>query len=144
MKFQQLLLGFCLLICAAVSYAQIALEKNTVITITELYTGEDQQSHFKTVSIPAASKQPLGLYSQPFPVSSLMFRDFESGAIFDWHPAPQAQYIIYLEGEVEIEIGSGEKRRFKAGDILLANDLTGKGHITRTITAGKSVIVPVR
>lgn len=112
-----------------------------VMTITELYTGNDQQSHFREIEIMAETQQELGMYSQIFSTSGFMLRRFNSGATYDWHTAPQRQYIIYLEGEVEIEIGSGEKRRFKAGDILLANDLTGKGHITRTLTAGKSVIL---
>jgi len=33
----------------------------------------------------------------------------------------------------EIEAGSGEKRRFGAGDIMLADDTTGQGHITRDL-----------
>ena len=38
--------------------------------------------------------------------------------------------------------GAGKtKRVFSAGDILLANDLTGKGHITRTLTSGKSIVI---
>jgi hypothetical protein len=28
----------------------------------------------------------------------------------------------------------GEARRFYAGDLLLCDDLTGKGHVTRAIT----------
>ena len=39
----------------------------------------------------------------------------------------------HIEGEGEIEIGDGTKRRFKAGDILLAEDTTGRGHITRVL-----------
>lgn len=72
-----------------------------------------------------------------------MFRDFEKGAIFDWHTAPQPQYIIYLEGEVEVEASDGEKKIFKPGDVLFATDLTGKGHITRTLAKGRSVIVTI-
>ena len=87
------------------------------------------------------TKQPLGNYSKKYPVTGMMFRDFKKGATFDWHTAPQPQYIIYLEGEVEVETSSGEKRTFKAGDILFATDLTGKGHITKTLTDGKSIII---
>ena len=71
----------------------------------------------------------------------MMFRDFEKGSSFDWHTAPQPQYIIYLEGEVEVEASGGEKRTFSPGDVLFATDLTGKGHITRTLTKGRSAIV---
>jgi uncharacterized cupin superfamily protein len=64
-----------------------------------------------------------------------------AGAAFDWHTAPQPQYIIYLEGEVEVETSGGEKRTFKPGDILFATDLKGQGHITRTLSKGKSLVI---
>lgn len=87
------------------------------------------------------TEQELGNYSIPHPVTSIMFREFEPGRHFDWHNAPQPQYIVYLDGEVEVEIGSGEKRLFKQGDVLFASDLTGKGHISRTLTKGRSLVV---
>ena len=108
-----------------------------------LYTGEDSESHFQDVQVGVETLQPLGSYSKKFPVADLMFREFEAGNIFDWHPAPQSQYIIYLEGCVEVEVSNGEKRTFNAGDVLFADDLTGKGHVSRTLTKGRSIIVTV-
>lgn len=35
--------------------------------------------------------------------------------------------------EGEIETGDGTKKRFGPGDIMLADDLTGRGHITRAV-----------
>jgi hypothetical protein len=107
----------------------------------KLYTGVDNKSHFMEADAGIETKQPLGHYSKKYPATGLMFRDFEKGATFDWHTAPQPQYIIYLEGEVEVETSGGEKRTFKSGDILFATDLNGKGHITRTLSKGKSIIV---
>jgi hypothetical protein len=107
----------------------------------KLYTGEDNKSHFIEVDAGIETIQPLGNYSKKYPVTGLMFRDFERGAAFDWHTAPQPQYIIYLEGEVEVETSGGEKRTFKRGDILFATDLKGQGHITRTLSKGKSLVI---
>ena len=45
--------------------------------------------------------------------------------------------MITIDGEAEIEVGSGEKREFRKGDILLAEDPTGQGHQTRVL--GKKV-----
>jgi len=70
-----------------------------------------------------------------------MFRDFEAGSLYEMHNAPQPQYIIYLEGEVEVIASGGETRRFKPGDVLFATDLTGEGHVSRMLPSGKSVIV---
>lgn len=108
---------------------------------TKIYTGDDNKSYFTEIDAGHETKQPLGDYSKKLPVKGMMFRDFEKGACFDWHPAPQPQYIIYLEGEVEVEASGGEKRIFKPGDVLFAADVTGKGHISKTLTKGRSVIV---
>lgn len=108
---------------------------------TKLYTGADNKSHFMEVDAGIESKNPLGFYSKKYSAVGLMFRNFEKGASFNWHTAPQPQYIIYLEGEVEVEASGGEKRIFKSGDVLFASDLTGKGHITKTLSKGRSIIV---
>jgi quercetin dioxygenase-like cupin family protein len=52
---------------------------------------------------------------------------------WDFHTAPQKQYIILLDGEIEIETSLGEIRRFNAGEILLMEDTSGKGHKTKNI-----------
>lgn len=107
----------------------------------ELYAGEDGKSHFREINVEVETEQPLGSYSKKYPVGLMMFRKFKKGNVFDLHTAPQPQFIIYLQGEVEVETSGGDKRIFKAGDVLLANDLTGEGHITRTLTEGRSIIV---
>ena len=57
------------------------------------------------------------------------------------HTAPQPQYIIYLEGEVEVSASGGETRRFKPGNVLFATDTEGEGHVSKMITKGKSAII---
>lgn len=109
-----------------------------------LFTGSDNKSYFREDDPGVESIQPLGCYSKAFPVNELVFRTFEAGAKYDWHNAPQQQYIIYLEGEVEVEASGGEKRVFKPGDVLFATDLQGEGHLTRTLTKGRSVIVTAK
>jgi len=71
--------------------------------------------------------------SKRFTVKDLIFRETGGDYDYDFHHAPQRQFIIMLDGEIEIETSRGEKRRFRAGDILLAEDTTGKGHRTRSI-----------
>ena len=47
--------------------------------------------------------------------------------------SPRRQYTITLSGAAEIEVGDGTKQQVGPGDVLLAEDLTGKGHITRVV-----------
>ena len=55
------------------------------------------------------------------------------GYVLDWHCAPRRQYSISLSGQAEIEVGDGTIARVGPGDVVLAEDLTGQGHITRVV-----------
>ena len=55
------------------------------------------------------------------------------GYVLDWHCAPRRQYSITLSGAAEIQVGDGTVVRVGPGDVLLAEDLTGQGHITRVV-----------
>lgn len=66
----------------------------------------------------------------------MIFRETAGSYDYSWHTAPRRQYVVMLEGEVEIEIGDGTKRIFGTGEILLAEDTTGQRHISRAV-AGK-------
>lgn len=49
------------------------------------------------------------------------------------HAAPRRQWVILLRGAFEIEVSDGTRRTFRPGDLLLAEDVTGRGHTTRTV-----------
>lgn len=52
------------------------------------------------------------------------------------HNAPRRQFIVHLEGVVEVLASGGETRRFGPGDVVLAEDLEGAGHVTTWIGDG--------
>ena len=47
--------------------------------------------------------------------------------------------FFVLSGEWEVTASDGESRRFAAGDALLVEDTTGKGHSSRVISEEGSV-----
>jgi uncharacterized cupin superfamily protein len=55
------------------------------------------------------------------------------------------KFVVNLSGEVEITVSDGETRRFGPGTILLAEDVTGKGHISRGVGNAErvSIFVPL-
>jgi len=55
------------------------------------------------------------------------------GAAEDWHRAPRRMYLIVVQGMSEVTAGDGEVRRFGLGSVMLMDDTTGKGHITRAV-----------
>lgn len=66
-------------------------------------------------------------------VAGIAFRVSPPGYVLNWHCAPRRQYSISLSGHAEIEVGDGTVARIGPGDIVLAEDLTGQGHITRVV-----------
>ena len=103
--------------------------------ITRLYTGSDGESHFEQVDLPLMSAGEIGSLSAPFAAKKIIFRETDEAYNYRWHNAPERQFVLILEGQVEIEVGNGEKRLFSSGDILLAEDTTGRGHISRAVNA---------
>ena len=96
-----------------------------------IYTGKDGQSHFEDFTPPFT---PSGQAQPPMQATKgIIFNRFEPGHFMDWHHAPRRQYVITLSGQMEIVTGDGTTRRFGPGDVLLAEDLTGKGHTTRVV-----------
>ena len=49
------------------------------------------------------------------------------------HPAPRCQWVVMLRGAIEVEVTDRSRRQFRAGDLLLLEDVTGQGHTTYTI-----------
>ncbi len=110
--------------------------------ITRLYSGADGESHFEDIEV-SLQGSAAGEVSARLPVESLLLRttpgDYEPAR----HLAPRRQFIINLDGEVEIEAGSST-RRFGPGSLIFAEDLTGHGHVTRDVGgARQSVVIPV-
>jgi uncharacterized cupin superfamily protein len=101
--------------------------------ITRLYTGPDGESHFEDLDIPLMDAGPIGYLSQAFPATSFILRETSGDYDYTWHTAPRRQAIIMLEGAVDVEIGDGTVRRFGPGDIVFAEDTTGRGHRSRAV-----------
>ena len=106
-------------------------------TILRIYSGADGQSHVEEMPL---AMQPFvdteGAYGEGTPlqhVQGVTFRVSPPGYVLNWHCAPRRQYTITLAGEAEIEVGDGTVKRVGPGGVLLAEDLTGQGHITRVV-----------
>ena len=101
--------------------------------IVRVYSDSNGDSHFEDLQIPLADEGMIGKLSKVHPVDGLIFREVEPTYDWDFHTAPERQYIVLLDGEIEIETSLHEKRIFKPGDVLLVEDISGKGHKTRNL-----------
>ena len=98
--------------------------------ITRVYTGDDNLSHFEDVELdfdpnlggrfPRAMVQPareVGFNTQPAGGADVM------------HNAPERRFVIFMSGQVQVELSDGESRVVGAGDVILFEDVTGEGHL---------------
>jgi hypothetical protein len=111
--------------------------------VTRVYTGDDGESHLEDLEVPLVPG-PYGAISRWVDVTGLAFRENPDGLDIDFHVAPRRQFVVTLYGAVEIDCGNGEVARMGAGDILLAEDTSGKGHISRDVEGPRrSLFIPV-
>jgi mannose-6-phosphate isomerase-like protein (cupin superfamily) len=104
----------------------------------KIYADETGESHFsdekiKLSSVVFAPPAPPFYVSKLSPATRYGFCVFEVGWLGDWHPAPRRQFFFFFRGELEVTVSDGEVRRIRSGDIVLVEDTTGRGHITRVV-----------
>jgi hypothetical protein len=129
-----LIVGGVVMTWGARSHDDIAAaQKRTPISVTRIFTGADGQTHAEEIDVKLAPGGTSGELSEMLKVAGLQFRRTPPNYFVDWHPAPQRQYVITLSGRGEIELVGGKKIPLAPGHILLAEDVTGKGHISRGV-----------
>jgi hypothetical protein len=111
--------------------------------ITRMYTGEDGESHFEDMDISLGNPYDFDRRSELIKATGIIFRETGADYSLDFHNAPRRQFVINLEGSVEIILGDGSSRILGPGEILLAEDTTGRGHISRAVNnqSRKSIFV---
>jgi quercetin dioxygenase-like cupin family protein len=122
----------------------------TRVTYHRIFADAQGGSHFDDVTVeqrlvrgapPAAPFYVSG----DGPASKHRFYTFPPGWIGDWHPAPTRQFLACMSGAVEAETTDGTVRRLGPGDLVLLEDTSGRGHVTRNIGNGYAsfFVVPV-
>lgn len=101
--------------------------------ITRVYADSNGDSRFEEIEVPLTDRGEIGRLSDNIKVTTLQMRTVSADYDYDFHHAPQRQYIVLLDGGVEIESSLGEIRQFQTGEILLMEDTSGKGHRTRNL-----------
>ena len=109
-----------------------AAQTHKPVMITRLYTGPDGQTHAEEIEVKFAPGGGNDVYKLMANSGAVLGRA-APGRVADWHTAPRRQYVMTLSGHGEIELMGGKKIEVGPGNIELAEDLTGKGHITRTM-----------
>ena len=110
----------------------------STIEYLRIYADEDGCSHFESKHIHLEAKD----YAPPAPALNTATLESADNYTFlelpidwfgDWHPTPVRQWLIFMTGSCEFEAGDGERTTCKAGDVVMLDDTSGKGHQTRAI-----------
>lgn len=95
-----------------------------------MYKGADDRSYFREFG---RLFGPAGQWSSVTPLTGFRFIGMAEDTFIDWHPEIVNNFVIVLSGALELETGGGEGavEIFRPGDVCLAEDRTGEGHIDR-------------
>ena len=113
--------------------------------IHNLYEDENGVSHFCDIEVEWVREGHGGKFSELFAVSGLEFRETPGDYDLDWHPAPRRQYIINLDAGVQLTASDGESRIIGAGEVILVEDISGCGHLSKSVDGQMrhSIFVPI-
>jgi quercetin dioxygenase-like cupin family protein len=133
------------------SARHVAAQQRTKVTVTHLFTGPDGLTHAEDIEVkmlPPAANAAANAGTENgenVKVTDVQFRRWAPGHENTWHTAPRRQYVITLSGRSEVELTGGKKILQVPGTVVLAEDVTGKGHITRSVGTEDwiSVAVPL-
>ncbi len=113
--------------------------------LTRFHTTNEGGSVFVDVEVdlPHARHDPQGHLiraSNRYLSPSVQFAELPEGLDQTWHPAPRRQIVIILTGTLEVTTSDHASRRFGPGQCFLADDMGGKGHLTRAVDGPVQVL----
>ena len=121
----------------------LAAQGRTPVKVTRIYTGADGKTKAEEFEIPLKPRDAGSDLSASVAVTGLQVRRTTPAYFLDWHPAPRRQLVVTLSGESEIELEGGRKIRLSPGHILLAEDTTGQGHISRAVASKDRIALDI-
>jgi len=136
------LLSFFVLMPPAQSADGNGAQKGKPVMITRFFTGPDGLTHAEEIDVKFA---PGGGAYDLLSNSGAQIRRTPPGRENGYHTASRRQYVITLSGHAELVLSGGQTIQVRPGSIELAEDLTGKGHITRTVGTEDrvAILIPV-
>ena len=113
--------------------------------IHNLYEDAKGESHFRDIEVEWVEERGVSKLSKKMPATGVIFRRTEGNYNVDWHPAPRRQYIVNLDGGVQITASDGEARIIGPGEIILVEDISGKGHLSQAVNGAlrHSLFIPI-
>lgn len=112
--------------------------------VLHLFGGEDGESHLEIKELPRTGGTPGRSVQTRLYATDVEIGDTLPGDFIDFHGVSTPRLLIVLAGQLEVGLGDGSKHVLSKGDIVLANDVTGRGHTSRLIGSEPLRIMTVR
>jgi hypothetical protein len=96
-----------------------------------IFTLPSGESDIEIREVPTTgTERPM---SATFNCNVLFCRETPEGHVQGLHNAPRRQMIFLTSGILEVESSAGKRHILRPGDLIFAEDTTGRGHITRSL-----------
>ena len=106
--------------------------------LIRIFTRPNGDSAIELRQVPmSAGERPM---SPTFQGGAMFFRETTEGHVQSYHNAPRRQLIFLTSGILELESSEGKRYICRPGDLIFAEDTTGKGHITRSLRDTRGVV----
>lgn len=111
--------------------------------LLRMYTAQDGKSYFRPFDTLFPGRKGSG---PSVPMVGFHFVEFPPGFVIDWHPEGVNNCVFVFTGALELEVGGGEGeiRFFRRGDVCLAEDRIGEGHIDRVHGVNRLALIVIR
>ena len=113
--------------------------------IHNIYVDDKGETHWRDVEVEWVEERNGSKLSARLPANGIIFRETSGDYDLSWHPAPRRQYIINLDAGVQLTASDGEARTIGAGEIILVEDTSGKGHLSKSVNnkMRHSIFIPI-
>ena len=134
--------GFATALALIAAASLVVGQRRSPLTITRLYAADGQADTGQSEVEMHPSALHSGLdESARQAVSGAQFIRWHAGTVWEWHTAATKQYVVTISGRGEVEVAGGKKFPLNPGTVVLAEDVTGKGHTTRVLGSQDLVLL---
>jgi len=104
-----------------------------MIRCIRIWTNDAGNSSFEEGELHLNHGKPGDSIGPSATAVSVSFRATQPEQALEWHDAPTHQLVLTLGGTLEFKTHDGQTFIIRPGDVLLAEDTEGTGHVWRII-----------
>jgi hypothetical protein len=115
---------------------------------TRIFSTDDGGSSMEEVEVASSPVnfvpgEPAFNVSAPNPAENVKFLRIAGDWYGGWHPTPVKQFVIVMSGGFESKTTDGKSRRFGIGDIVLLDDIEGRGHESKMFAGVETLVAAI-